>query len=69
MESLIKELNQCVKGTEQFWNRPTTTEGESILQVAASLLSDGTPLTKHILARPGSLYYRRTTAARWDAGN
>lgn len=67
VESLIKELNHRVKGTEQFWNRPTATEGESILQVTASLLSDGDPLTKHILARPGSLYYRRTTAARLKA--
>jgi hypothetical protein len=69
VESLIKELNHRVKGTEQFWNRPLATEGESILQVAASLLSDGDPLTKHILARPGSLYYRRTTAARLEANN
>lgn len=67
VESLIKELNHRVKGTEQFWNRPNATEGESILQVTASLLSDGDPLTKHILARPGSLYYRRTTATRLEA--
>lgn len=64
VESLIKEINHRVKGTEKFWNRPAATEGESILQVIASLLSDGEPLTKHILARPGSLYYRRTTQKR-----
>lgn len=69
VESLIKELNHRVKGTEQFWNRPNATEGESILQVTASLLSDGDPLTKHILARPGSLYYRRTTTTRLEAEN
>ena len=69
VESLIKELNHRVKGTEQFWNRPSAQEGESILQVTASLLSDGDPLTKHILARPGSLYYRRTTAERLAASN
>lgn len=62
VESLIKEINYRVKGTEQFWNRPSATEGESILQVVASLLSDGEPLTKHILSRPGCLYYRRNTA-------
>jgi hypothetical protein len=62
VESLIKEINYRVKGTEQFWNRPSATEGESILQVVASLLSDGEPLTKHILPRPGCLYYRRSTA-------
>lgn len=67
VESLIKELNHRVKGTDQFWNRPAATEGESILQVIASLLSEGDPLTKHILSRPGSLYYRRSTAARYAA--
>jgi hypothetical protein len=67
VESLIKELNQRVKGTDQFWNRPAATEGESILQVIASLLSEGDPLTKHVLSRPGSLYYRRSTAARYAA--
>ncbi len=60
----FKELNDRVKGTDQFWNRPSACEGESILQATASQLSDGEPLTKHILSRPGSLYYRRSTAAR-----
>ena len=64
VESLIKEINHRVKGTEKFWNRPTANEGESLLQVRASLLSEGDPLTKHILARPGSPYYRRSTATR-----
>jgi hypothetical protein len=67
VESLIKEINHRVKGTDQFWNRPAATEGESILQVIASLLSEGDPLTKHVLSRPGSLYYRRRTAARYAA--
>lgn len=67
VESLIKEINHRVKGTEQFWNRPTATEGEAILQTIASLLSDGDPLTKHILSRPGDLYYRRSTAANLSA--
>jgi hypothetical protein len=61
VESLIKEINHRVKGTEKFWNRPDGSEGESILQTTGSLLSDGEPLTKHILSRPGSLYYRRST--------
>jgi hypothetical protein len=67
VESLIKEINHRVKGTEQFWNRPSATEGESILQTTASLLSDGEPLTKYILSRPGSLYYRRSTATNQGA--
>jgi len=67
VESLIKELNHRVKGTEQFWNRPPASEGESILQATAGLLSDGDPLTRHILSRPGSLYYRRSTAPNLPA--
>lgn len=62
VESLIKEINRRVKGTEQFWNRPSAQEGEFILQTTAALLSDGEPLTKHILSRPGSLYYRCSSA-------
>ena len=62
VESLIKEINYRVKGTEQFWNRPAAMEGESILQAVAGLLSDGEPLTKYILSRPGSAFYRRSTA-------
>ena len=64
VESLIKEINHRVKGTEKFWNRPTATNGEAILQVTAALLSDGDPLTKHILSRPGSPFYRRSTATK-----
>jgi hypothetical protein len=67
VESLIKEINHRVKGTEQFWNRPSATEGESILQAVASLLSDGEPLTRHILSRPGCLYYHRRTAEKLAA--
>ena len=67
VESLIKEINGRIKGTEQFWNRPSAPQGESILQAVASLLSDGEPLTQFILSRPGSLYYRRSTAKRWTS--
>ena len=59
VESLIKEFNRRVKGTEKFWNRP---EGaEAILQVRAAQLSDGEPLTQFIHHRPGQLHYRRST--------
>ena len=38
VESLIKEVNYRVKGTEKFWDNP---EGaEAILQVRAAQLSD-----------------------------
>jgi hypothetical protein len=59
VESLIKEFNRRVKGTEKFWNRP---EGaEAILQVRAAQLSDGEQLTLFIRHRPGQLHYRRST--------
>lgn len=64
VESLIKEINGRVKGTEQFWNRPSALEGEAILQTVAEQLSDGEPLTKFILERPGSQHYRRSTENR-----
>src|SRR5262249_41071462 len=69
VESLIKEINQRVKGTEQFWNRPDALEGEAILHVAASHLSDGDQLPRHVLSRPGSLYYRRSTHTRLDTAS
>lgn len=58
VESLIKEFNRRVKGTEKFWNRP---EGaEAILQVRAAQLSDGDQLARFIHHRPGHIHYRRT---------
>jgi hypothetical protein len=52
VESLIKEINYRVKGTEKFWDNP---EGaEAILQVRAAVLSDDDRLRKFILTRPGS---------------
>ena len=59
VESLIKEFNRRVKGTEKFWNRPAG--AEAILQVRAALLSDGDPLARFIHTRPGQLHYRRTS--------
>lgn len=59
IESLIKEMNHRVKGTEKFWNRP---EGaEAILQIRAAALSDGDRLSDWILRRPGRLFYHRIT--------
>lgn len=52
VESLIKEINYRVKGTEKFWDNP---EGaEAILQVRAALLSDDDRLADYIASRPGS---------------
>jgi hypothetical protein len=45
MQSLVKEINYRVKGTEMFWNN---SEGaEAILQVRAAALSDDDRLSKH----------------------
>lgn len=59
IESLIKEINYRVKGTEKFWNRPAG--AEYILQVRAASLDDNDRLTQWILNRPGSPHYRRST--------
>lgn len=58
VESLIKEVNYRVKGTEKFWDHP---EGaEAILQVRAAVLSDDNRLARHIDNRPGSAHRRHT---------
>jgi hypothetical protein len=59
VESLIKEINYRVKGTEKFWDNP---EGaEAILQVRAALLSDDERLPNHIASRAGSAFRRYST--------
>ena len=49
-ESLIKEVNYRVKGTEKFWNDPAG--AEAILQVRAAVLSDDGRLEKHCRTVP-----------------
>ena len=46
MESLVKEMNCRVKGTEMFWNHPQG--AEAILQVRAAALSDDDRLSKYL---------------------
>lgn len=59
MESLVKQINLRVKGTEMFWNDP---EGaEPILQLRAASLSEDDRLDHHLHHRPGSPFTRRTT--------
>jgi hypothetical protein len=60
VESLIKEFNYRVKGTEKFWNDPAG--AEAILQVRAAVLSDDGRLGRHIHARPGNPYRRPASA-------
>jgi hypothetical protein len=60
MESLVKEMNYRVKGTEMFWNDPDG--GEAILQIRAAALSDDDRLSRHIRERPGHPFTRRPKA-------
>lgn len=58
IESLVKEINYRVKGSEKFWNDGS--QGEAILQVRAALLSHDERLTDHFRNRPGSPYARQS---------
>jgi hypothetical protein len=62
MESLVKEMNYRVKGTEMFWNKP---EGaEAILQIRAAALCDDDRLDDHLRTRPGCPFTRRPNLPR-----
>ena len=57
MESLVKEMNYRVKGSEMFWNDPAG--ADAILQVRAAALSDDERLIRHLRQRPGCAFTRR----------
>jgi hypothetical protein len=59
MESLVKEFNLRVKGTEKFWNDPQG--AEAILTVRAALLSEDDRFAEFFANRPGCQYRRRST--------
>lgn len=59
MESLIKQINYRVKGTEMFWLQPTG--AEAILQIRAASLSDDGRLEEFLNRRPGYGFTRRPT--------
>lgn len=61
MESLVKEMNYRVKGTEMFWNDPSG--AEAILQVRAAALCDDDRLAQYLSTRPGCSRARRPLAA------
>jgi hypothetical protein len=65
MESLVKEMNYRVKGTEMFWNDPAGAEG--ILQVRAASLCDDERLTQHLRTRPGCPFTRRPKSPEFTA--
>lgn len=64
MESLVKQINLRVKGTEMFWDRPQG--AERILQIRAAILSEDDRLERYLKQRPGCPYVRRSTLRRQD---
>lgn len=60
-ESLIKEMNWRVKGTEMFWNEPDG--AEAILQLRAATLSQDGRVKKYLAKRPGCPFVRRSSLA------
>lgn len=65
VESLIKQFNRRVKGTEKFGN---PTSAETILQLRAAYLSDDDRLAKHLKSRPISPFRRYKATKRRKAG-
>lgn len=59
MESLIKQINLRVKGTEMFWDDPDG--AEAILHLRAAALSDDGRLETYLKTRPGYPFHRRMT--------
>lgn len=57
MESLIKQIDHRVKGTEMFWNAPDG--AEAILQLRAAHLCEDGRLHDYLRTRPGCPYVRR----------
>lgn len=62
MESLIKQVNSRVKGTEMFWDDPDG--AEAILQLKAAALSDDDRLDNYLAKRPGWHFQRRSSTPR-----
>ena len=65
VESLVKQFNRRVKGTEKFWN---PTQAETILQLRAAYLCEDDRLAKHLKSRPVSPFRRYETTKRRKAG-
>jgi hypothetical protein len=65
VESLIKQFNRRVKGTEKFWN---PTQAETILQLRSVLLCEDERLTKHMNNRPVEPFRRYQSRKRRKAG-
>ena len=59
MESLIKQMNARVKGTEMFWDEPMG--AEAIVHLRAAALSEDGRLDDYLATRTGYPYVRRST--------
>jgi hypothetical protein len=59
MESLIKQINYRVKGTEMFWTDPAG--AEAILQIRAAVVSEDGRLNDYLSNRPGWPFVRRSS--------
>jgi hypothetical protein len=65
VESLVKQFNRRVKGTEKFWN---PSQAETILQLRAAYLCEDERLAKHLKTRPISAYRPYNTTKRRKTG-
>lgn len=65
VESLVKQFNRRVKGTEKFW-KPG--QAETILQLRAAFLCEDETLSKHLRTRPISAYRPYNTTRTRKAG-
>lgn len=65
VESLIKQFNRRVKGTEKFWN---PSQAETILQLRAASICEDERLAKHLKNHPVSHYRSYQTTKRRKAG-
>jgi hypothetical protein len=65
VESLVKQFNRRVKGTEKFWN---PAGAETILQLRAAYLCEDERLGKHLKTRPVSPYRQYQTTRSRKAG-
>ncbi len=65
VESLIKQFNRRVKGTEKFWKSALA---ETILQLRAAYLCEDERLTRHLANRPVEPYRKYESTKRRKAG-
>jgi hypothetical protein len=65
VESLVKQFNRRVKGTEKFWN---PSQAETILQLRAAFLCEDETLNRHLKNSPMSAYRNYHTTRKRKTG-